>query len=332
MSNYLSSRDLAGEVCFKPNFFQSRARINLLIDRYLNLEKLCDRLEDLPKQWQNPQPRQWQNINWQNINSKQIIGLKLAVFLSIIVGAANTEAPIRGYTQTSRKYLAKIHPPMAKFVGGLVTESDTVIELGLWEKEERQHTPALIKIYRQLTGKNITPKLCPVKSYQPSDNPYADLYHHGVHRVATEYAAVCLYLWLMSHTTGEIQQVFQEILQDEINHMTKFWGFGLWLYSNSGLKQDQYSIDFVTNREKSGANLHKSNISRLISTFRCMMTVLNWDSWTSIHKIELIYTFICVFQRMQSWRNHLTITDLQQLFNSSDINSSQFCQNNIVDR
>ena len=313
MSNYLSPNDLAGEVCFKPNFFQTKARINFLINHYLSLEKLCHRLEDLPRQWQYPQPRPWQNINWQNINSEQIIGIDLEVFLSIIAGAADTEAPIRGYTQTSRQYLEKIHPAMAKFVGGLVTENGTIIELGIWEKEERQHTPALIKIYQQLTGKKIIPNFRPAKSYQPSRNPYADLYCHGIHRVATEYAAVSLYLWLMSHTTGEIQQVFQEILQDEINHLTKFWGFGLWLYSNKDT--------VITDKSKSGVNCHRSYMSRLISTFRRMMTVLHWDSWTAIDKIELIYTFICVFQCMQSWSNNMTATNLQQIFDSSNFNS-----------
>ena len=105
MSNYFSTIDLAGEVCFNPNFFQTRARINYLIDYHLSLEKLCDRLKDLPIQWQKPQPRQWQKINWQNINAKDIIGVELEVFLAIIKGSLDTEAPIRGYTQTSRQYL-----------------------------------------------------------------------------------------------------------------------------------------------------------------------------------------------------------------------------------
>ena len=39
MSNYLSPQDLAGEVCFQPNFFQTKPRINYLINHYLSLEK-----------------------------------------------------------------------------------------------------------------------------------------------------------------------------------------------------------------------------------------------------------------------------------------------------
>ena len=50
MSTYLSSKDLAKEVCFKPNFLQTRTRINYLVEHYLSLENLRYRLEDLPKQ------------------------------------------------------------------------------------------------------------------------------------------------------------------------------------------------------------------------------------------------------------------------------------------
>lgn len=315
MNTYLSPKDLAGEICFRPSFFQNRTRINYLIDYYLSLEKLNDRLEYLPKQWHNPQPRPWQKIHWQNINDKQIIGIDIAVFLAIIRGTIDTEAPIRGYTQTSRQYLEPIHPNMAQFVGGLVTENNKLKEVGLWEKEERQHTPALMKIHRQLTQKRIIPKFRVVKNYQPSSDPYADLYSHGIHRIVTEYAAVCLYLWLMTHTTGELQQVFEEILQDEINHMTKFWGFGLWLYSHSTIRQNKLDFNFVTKKKKS-----EHSLSRLIATFRSMMSVLSWNSWTSVEKIELIYTFIFIWQPMQYWSNNITSTYLQQIFDSSDLN------------
>jgi hypothetical protein len=37
----------------------------------------------------------------------------------------------------------------------------------------------------------------------------------------------------MSPTTDTLQQILGELLEDEINHLTKFWGMGMWLYSNS---------------------------------------------------------------------------------------------------
>ncbi|BAU62731.1 hypothetical protein STA3757_00820 [Stanieria sp. NIES-3757] len=313
MNQLIDPIDLAGEVCFCPDFFQTKKRINSLIDQYLNLEKLQSHLEDLSQQFINPQPRCWQSIDWQTINQEQIIGINLDVFLTILQGASNTEAPIRGYTQTSRQYLAPIHPQMAKFVGGVVAQNGTILELGLWEKEERQHTPALSKIYRQLTNQTIILDIPTPRQYQLSKNPYSDLYRHGLHRIFTEYSAVCLYLWMMARTTGTIQLVLQELLQDEINHMTKFWGFGKWLSSNFESQQPE---DWYVNQNKrySCRNNQQSSLSELTITLKHMMKVLNWQSWSLIHKIELVYTFVWVFQRMWSWSDNLSSKYLEKLF------------------
>ena len=105
MSTYLSSKDLAGELYFRPNFFQTRARINYLVDHYLNLENLRDRLEDLPKQWQKPTPRIWQKIDWQKINYKQIIGLDISVFLAIISGTVDGALHRRITASISRNFI-----------------------------------------------------------------------------------------------------------------------------------------------------------------------------------------------------------------------------------
>ena len=317
MNSYCPMMDLAGEVCFKPTFWQTKERVNHLVTKYLHHQKICDRLEDLPRQFSNPQPRPWRTIDWSNITSEQIIDIDLAVFLKIIQGTLDTEAPIRGYTQTSRRYLEPIHSPMARFVGGKVDRQDRMLELGLWEKEERRHAPALMRIHHQLTKSEQAPsfyggvpstkqKTIPnvriLKSYQPSANPKIDLYHHGLHRIATEYSAVCLYIWLMSRTTGTIQQVIGELLEDEINHMSKFWGFGKWLYPSS---------------------LHSQNplkgLKHLATTMNRMTRVLHWDSWAMAHKIELIYSFSCVLRQMWSWSNSLTLDYLQSIFASPPI-------------
>ena len=228
---YQPTMDLAGQVCFRPNFFQTRVRINYLIDRYLNDTVLCDRLDNLPQQFIDPQPRQWSYVNWRAIHPQQVVGLELNIFLSIIKGALDTKALIRDYSQTSRQYLEPIHPSMAKLVGGIVAKDGTAIELGLWEKEHCQHTPALKRLYQQL-ARSITPAAKTATGYKAQTNPYQDLYKHGLHQVVTEYSAACLYLWLMSHTTGTVQQIFGELLQDEINYLAKFWDMGMWLYPN----------------------------------------------------------------------------------------------------
>jgi len=206
MLNTLSpiAEDLASQRYTQRHIFPKQRRIRLLIDSYLEIEKLHDRLRDLQLQFKNPQSRPWKSIDWQTINRDQIIGIDPEIFLSILIGAMDTEAPIRGYTQTSRQYLERLHPQMARFVGGTIGEDGELLELGLWEKEERQHTPALIKIYTQLTGEKITPKLRTVRGYLPTDDPDEDLYRHGLHRIATEYGAT--YLHLCNASSVDLEQ------------------------------------------------------------------------------------------------------------------------------
>jgi len=322
MSNYSSTIDLAGQIYSVPNYFQIQKRINYLVDDYLSFKKLCDRLQDLPIQFNNPQPRSWKTIEWSAINSEQILGIEPKVFFTILIGIINTEAPIRSYTQTSRQYLAKIHPQLARFVGGIVAEDGTILELGLWEKEERQHAPALIKIYQHLTEEKIIPQPRQVKTYQPSDNPYEDLYLHGFHRVMTEYGATCLYLWLMAHTTGTLQQVFVELLQDEINHMTKFWGFGVWAYPESYflrmLRSRSVSFGESLTHLRTLKTTNQIQFTKKLARTLCrMMEILNWNDWSWVNKAEFIYTCIHVIHHLLRWDSTLKREYLEDLFGES---------------
>jgi hypothetical protein len=319
--------DLAGRLCPEPHCLQTRSRIDLLINRYLSLANLSDRLTDLPMQFANPQPRTWQAIYWQDINPSQIVGLRVEVFLAVLIGAMTVESPIRGYSQVSWQYLSRFHAPMASFVGGQFAEDGSLIELGLWEKEERRHSPALAKIYKQLTGEILIVKSVDVKPYQPSQNPYTDMYRHGLHRVATEYGATCLYLWLMAHSTGALQRVLEEILLDEINHMTKFFGFGVWAFHSSNQSHLENSLKDILNRywqQRSPLNpqkdrqAHRKNYGRsaleLVRTFGRVMDLVNWQAWHPISKLELTYTFVGILQQLCRWRSSLTSAYLQELF------------------
>ncbi|AFY33580.1 hypothetical protein [Calothrix sp. PCC 7507] len=303
------TEDLAGQSYPSPHYWQIQRRLCSLIDKYVAIEKLHDRLRDLQLQLENPQPRPWKPIDWQAINPNQIVGIDAEVFLSVLIGAMDTEAPIRGYTQTSRQYLEKLHPQMARFVGGTVGEDGELLELGLWEKEERQHTPALIKVYTQLTGEKISPKLRTVRGYLPTDDPEEDLYRHGLHRIATEYGATCLYIWLMAHTIGPLQDVLEELAQDEINHMTKFWGFGVWAFPDTGLMRIGRTL--IKTRSQ---NYQRNNLMR---TLRRMMGTLNWSAWSLTNKTTLLFTLTYTMRRLWSWNNSLTPEYLQDLFGIS---------------
>ncbi len=288
-------------------------QIQILLDQYLSYEKLNSHLADLPRQFVQSKPRSWPVLAWAEISSDQIIEMSQSVFLNILIGCLETEAPIHGYAQTSWQYLAPLHPDMARYAGGYIDLSGHRVEPGLWEREERRHTPAMLMICRQLQGKQSVSGQHQARAYRPTSDPHWDLYRHGIHRIATEWGAVCLYLWLMTHTTGPLQTVFRELLQDEVNHLTKFWGFGAWAYPpeqrpswltilGSHLKWD---------RDRSG----------LFKTFHRMMTVLQWHCWSWQHRREFMVTCVLVLRRMWSWQSRLTPSQLQSLFGPCPIKS-----------
>ncbi|MEM1368014.1 MAG: ferritin-like domain-containing protein, partial [Cyanobacteria bacterium P01_H01_bin.15] len=245
------------------------------------------------------------------IKPGQVIGLKLPVFLAIVAGCINTEAPIRGYTETSRAYLLPIAPRMAQFVGGIVDDNTgQLVETGLWEKEESRHTPALRKIYRHLSGSQLSLEPHLPRSYKEQDCATAALYRHGLHRIATEYGATGLYLWLMGHTTGQLQAVFGELLIDEINHTTKFWGYGRWLYPDASFFKTGSSL-FAALRQK----MQQPQIrGSLIHTLHRMTRTLHWSEWSLANQSLLLYTLGRIMQRFLIWQRGLTHEHLAELF------------------
>ena len=301
--------DLLGSRQIDLETMTVQQRINVLIQNYLSLEHLSDRLDDLPRQFDNPQVRPWQKISWQDIDPGQVVDIELDVFLKILIGAINTEAPIRDYTQASRQYLESIHPPMAKFVGGSLDLDGGLQALGLWEKEERQHTPALSRLYHQLSGKKPLVMPHSARAFRAVSDPRAALYHHGVHRVATEYGATCLYLWMMAHTTGALQQVLRELLIDEVNHMTKFWGFGCWLYPEASVMQTAWML-----LKRSGGRLgYRRDRSHLFGTLHRMTDALAWSDWSGANRRTFVVTCWQVLRQMQAWLKTMKRQDLENL-------------------
>jgi hypothetical protein len=282
-----------------------------LINTYFSWTHLNDQLQELPQQFERPQPRRWARIDWQSINSQLITGIETPLFLAILKGAIDTEAPIRDYTHTSRQYLDSIHPLMAEFVGGTVDEFGNSRSRGIWELEECRHAPALIAIYDRLSGEKIKPTPKQARAYQPTDYPHEDLYRHGLSRIFTEYGATCLYLWLMGHSTGALRQVLGEMLQDEINHLIKFWGFGIWLYPYPKGHRFIYGCSQLLPHRSASGNLFK--------TYQRMMTVLHWNEWNFQHRWQMVSTFYLVIIQLLAWYQSLTATDLEQIFGISPI-------------
>ena len=330
--------DLAGTVWPQPTMRQTQRRIKTLVKQYLSTDYLRDRLADLPTQLENPMARPWPIIDWKGITTDHIIGLAPDTFLQILLGIINTELPIRGYSQTSRQYLESVHSGLAYFVGGKVDKNGTLLEKGLWEREEERHGPALVKVYRQLSG--TKPPLNPhePRDYTPSTEHFDDLYRHGMHRVATEYSATCLYIWLMAHTTGPLQQVFLELVKDEINHMTKFWGFGMWLFPNEHRgamirkvivsqlvslfpcldQQERAKVD----QDEEDGDVDMSFMARMLHTLRRMRGELAWAQWSWQQQWEFFYTFIRAMIRLNAWSRSLTPTYLDELLGHAPVSVS----------
>lgn len=295
------SVDLAGNQYPQPHYLQTRSRINYLIERYLSLEILQQNLSDLPRQFKNPHQRRWETIDWQAITSNQIIGVAPELFIATVANAVEIETPIRAYAMESWNYLQAAHFPMARFVGGTFAVDGSVLEVGIWEKEERQHRPTFSKIYQQLTGDKLQSHPNSVKGYESRGNLREDVYKHAIARIATEWGATSVYLWLMAHSTGALQQAIAQPMQDEINHLAKFWGISRWAFGDSYL-------------------------TRLQGTTKNLMGILKHHQGErpkgndvlqigyALYAVELVFTFARLMVQLRHWNQTLTPDYLEELF------------------
>ena len=89
-----------------------------------------------------------------------------------------------------------------------------------------------------------------------------------------------------------IDLAFGELLEDEINHLIKFWGMGMWLYPDGTEQLIRYLLSQIhTILPVSYEFQRRSSIK---STLERMMLVLNWQSRSVLSRGELIYTFIWI--------------------------------------
>jgi hypothetical protein len=296
--------DLAGYCPENPNYLQIRARMNRLLDRYLTIDILSQHLIDLPTQFSQPHVRKWEPIDWKSISRSQIVGVDPDLFIMLVAGATEIETPIHAYSQESWHYMQSIHPEMAYFMGGSQNPDGSIAALGVWEKEERQHAPTFRKIYHQLTGEQLQPKPNTVGGYQPHNSPLQAVYAHTLSRISTEWGAVSVYLWLMAHSTGALQQAIAQPLQDEVNHLAKFWGFSRWAFDGSYYGQVKGSAKNLLSLTKHhrGERTEGGNLV---------------GKATTIDAIELAFVFSRVMIRMRTWNRELSHTLLCHLFDEN---------------
>jgi hypothetical protein len=298
------NEDLAGYCAAHPHYLQIRARMNRLIDRYLSIDILSQRLIDLPTQFSQPHVRKWESIEWKSIDRNQIIGVDPDLFIMFVAGATEIETPIHEYSQESWNYMRSIHPEMAHFMGGSQNPDGSIASLGVWEKEERQHAPTFKKIYHQLTGEKLQPKPNSVSGYQATNSALEAVYNHTLSRISTEWGAVSVYLWLMAHSTGALQQAIAQPLQDEVNHLAKFWGFSRWAFAQSYYGQVKGSAKNLLGllKHHQGERTEGNNLA---------------GKATAIDAIALAFTFSRVMVRLRTWNRELSQTLLDHLFGTN---------------
>lgn len=280
--------------------FWAWKHIRHLVDRYLSVQILQSNLVDLPSQFQDPHQRRWDPIRWKAVNPRQIRGINPEIFLAMIVTASEVEDPIRGYAHESWTYLDPVHPKMAHFMGGSSGSA------GVWEKEERRHAPVLRKLYQQLTGDSPT-QIIPnsVNPVASTADPRQAAHHHILGRVNTEWSAVSVYLWLMAHSSGELCQVLAQLLQDEINHLAKFWGFRRWAFGSSCRDQFIFSVNRLVEL------FHGHRVER--SQGSTLLKKLNWiQGWPNM--LALGYCFTLTAFAIWQWDHQIQTRDLDSLF------------------
>ena len=120
----------------------------------------------------------------------------------------------------------------------------------------------------------------------------------------------------MAHTTGFLQDILEQLAIDEINHMTKFWGFGIWAYPNTSAIKITKTL--IKTRHQNYTR------SSLIKTLKRMMHRLKWDSWSFSNKSSLLFTFKFAIHQMWICNNTLKPGYLNELFGEMGIKNSQF--------
>jgi hypothetical protein len=114
----------------------------------------------------------------------------------------------------------------------------------------------------------------------------------------------------MAHTTGPLHAVLEELTIDEINHMTKFWGFGLWAYPETSLRHICSTL-LQTSR---GRMAYRRGRSSLVGTLHRMTGVLGWQSWTWTNRATFAFTCMRTLQQLWGWSQHLSRQELEGLF------------------
>jgi hypothetical protein len=292
--------DLAGDLFASPSPKQMQKRIADLVAHYLATPTLGANLGDLPLQFEKGNPRKWEQMSLHKHSTadiqKMVVGVEPALFAAVAAQAAGIEDPIGQYAKESEAYMRTNFPPMAAFMAGT------------WKHEERRHMGVFKMAAEKITGQKIDVVANPVKPYTEVEGmTSADLaYKHALSRTATEWAATSMYLWLMAHSTGPLQQAISQPVGDEINHLCKFLGYTKWAYGNSFLERAIGSAESLGGlvSQQEGRKAEGSAIDLRASL---------------LHGPEVASVFLRVIKNVRDFDNTLTPEMLNGLFGESPL-------------
>jgi hypothetical protein len=110
-----------------------------------------------------------------------------------------------------------------------------------------------------------------------------------------------MYIWLMAHSTGALQMAISQPLQDEVNHLAKFWGIARWSFGNSAL-----SNAIATTKQLLQLSQHHKAERTDGKDFFLKNNLC--------YSLEIGFTFVRIISQMWRWNFHLQKDALNQLF------------------
>ncbi len=225
-------KDLAGPLSPASGRLHYWGRIHQVACNYLSREQMQERYQDLATQYQEPHTRSWDKVAWDQISDDQIVGVECSTFLAMVRAAAEVEAPVDAYGSESWGYIHDLDPEFSRFVSGQRGPDGERVKdehgrrKGVWEEEEWGHSAHFKKIYTQLTGEKPADFVAnSVAEVQRNPDPREAAKRHLQMRIAAEVSACAGYSWMMAHSTGQLQAAVAQPFQDELGHLSKFWGF-----------------------------------------------------------------------------------------------------------
>ncbi len=300
------ARDLAGNQYKNPSYLQIRERINYLVKKYLSAGVLYSHVHNFYLSLKTPYNKSHhQPIDWQKINLDLVAGISDDLFIDKIIGAAKLEMQSYDFDVEIQAYLQAVNPQITCFLENSLPISSPQSKFIINKVnriDECQESSLFRKIYKKLTGNELKIQKNAVNNHKFKNNLKEEIYNNVLNHILNEWNAISIYIWLMAHSTGELQKIIVQPLQNEIHYLAKFWSISYWAFKDSFI----YSLQKRT-----------KNITDFIQTHEQIQSkkenqTLELDH--ALHFVEVTFTFTSVMMQLYQWHKTLEDIYLENLF------------------